>query len=294
MNHNKRFIAFIKDHKRLVALILAIVLIVNIVAIAISSTDTGNNISRNGTDSMTAVSPAENITDPVQDITDPAQDITDPAGDITASQSASDQPEVSGDQYSVILNNSWDYIASAKISALLQEKNDAFYEAYANADYEKALEEISYVIDHFDAGSTAYSQRALVYSQLGKNPEAAEDLLAALELNPDDLSSLTLLAQTYIAESKYIEASDALSSSIRLIEDQNPPSEEEASLLPSLYYNRGICSLQTEDYEQAEKDFLKVTELPDTDGLAASASEILESIKDAADGSIHFVVDEDE
>ncbi|MCF0230576.1 MAG: tetratricopeptide repeat protein, partial [Parasporobacterium sp.] len=106
------------------------------------------------------------------------------------------------------------------IDPVLQEKLNAFYNAYSAGDYNKALEHITYVIDNYKVTAAEYCQRGLVYSRLGQNDKAIPDLQAALKLDPEDFTSLSLLAQIYTAEEKYQEASDALGKAISLIESK--------------------------------------------------------------------------
>ena len=109
-------------------------------------------------------------------------------------------------------------------------------QAYAQGNYEKALENYTKAAKANPNEGNAYFGRGLTYQRLGQNSKATDDLNTAAKLFRD-FKDYAQAAKCY----------DALL--------QNTPDNAD------LYYYRGTCYLKTTEYDKSIQDFQKATQL---------------------------------
>lgn len=109
--------------------------------------------------------------------------------------------------------------------------------------YEQAIEDFTQAID-LDAGfATAYSNRCLVYIQLGDYEKAVEDCTSAVQINPNKEAYLNR-GLAYYRLGKYQAAISDYQEVIAL--DSNDF---------RAYYNRGLARFELKDFEGAIADY---------------------------------------
>jgi tetratricopeptide (TPR) repeat protein len=111
-------------------------------------------------------------------------------------------------------------------------------------NYEQAITNFTEAIALDDKFAAAYSNRCLVYIQLGKYTKAAEDCTAALQFNPDNREAYLNRGLAYYRLGNYQAA----------ISDYNQVIEHSRDDFRA-YYNRGLARFELKDYERAIADY---------------------------------------
>jgi tetratricopeptide (TPR) repeat protein len=155
--------------------------------------------------------------------------------------------------------------AFAAPSASAQTSTSDFFksgvEKIQNGDWKQALVEFTQAIELNAEKAAAYGNRCLVYIQLGEYLNATDDCTQALQLKPNNASSVRELVRSpvvaNIRASAYLNRGLAYHRQARYqeaIADFN----QTIKIKPidySAYYNRGLARFEQEDYEEAIADF---------------------------------------
>ena len=108
--------------------------------------------------------------------------------------------------------------------------------------------------------AAAYSNRCLVYIELGKYEQAAMDCTQALQLNPKNAESYLNRGLAYYRQGHYLDAIADYNQTIKL-----NPADYRA------YYNRGLAYFEQKDYEQALSDYNRALHYTQRDNQAISS-----------------------
>ena len=117
-------------------------------------------------------------------------------------------------------------------------------DALQSDKYERALADFSKAIELDATRAAAYSNRCLVYIQLGNYEKASEDCTIALKFNPNNAEASLNRGMAYFRLGNYPAA---ISEYNRAIEQQ--PDDLRA------YYNRGLVRFEIRDFQGALNDY---------------------------------------
>lgn len=121
------------------------------------------------------------------------------------------------------------------------------YQEYISGDFEKAIQLCTASIEKNPKATYSYYQRSIIYSTLGKNKAATDDINKAIELNPDFWEAYAQRAAlVYGTQSAVADYTKAIS--------LNPEYGE-------LYYDRAVVKDILGDYRGAILDYTKAIEL---------------------------------
>ena len=158
-------------------------------------------------------------------------------------------------------------------------------------EYEKALQDFSFVLDLYPNFSSSYYNRAITYEAIGEYNRAILDLRRYLELEPDDASVFNRRGNIYLDRLKDYQAA---------INDYTKSIELDLFELHIPYRNRGVAYKNSGQYELAIVDFEKAIELDPTyltsfNGLGLVYSQMgnkekaIESFTKAIDGGMREI-----
>jgi tetratricopeptide (TPR) repeat protein len=120
-----------------------------------------------------------------------------------------------------------------------------------NSNFAVAIADFKNAIKYNKAFGEAYFNRGYAYYKSGSFSSAIDDLLQALTLE-NHLSWNYILAQVYKDKGEFANAVSYFSATIKM---------DSVGELPGLYYERGFCNLQLQNYSVALPDYLKSIEL---------------------------------
>jgi tetratricopeptide (TPR) repeat protein len=110
--------------------------------------------------------------------------------------------------------------------------------------YEQAIADFTQAIELDADFAAAYSNRCLVYLQLGDYTKAADDCTTSLQLNPDNTEAYLNRGLAYYRLGNY---QSAISEYAQVIEHDSNDFRA--------YYNRGLARFELKDYERAIADY---------------------------------------